>query len=78
MRVSVTWLSAALILPLGACAPISEDERYERENRMILVKELYSERSEWCAGNGGAMSMRARTVGQPDYLDYKTARCVMH
>ena len=76
MRISVTWLCAALLVPLAACAPLSENELYERENRMILIKEEYAQKADWCESNGGSMSMQPRTIGQPDYLDYKTARCL--
>ena len=72
----VVRLSILLLIPLFACAPLSETEKYESENRLVLVKEEYARKAEYCESIGGSMSMSARTIGQPDYFDYKSAQCM--
>jgi hypothetical protein len=69
-------LSILLPILLCACAPLTEIERYELEDRLILAREEFSRKAEFCESSGGSMSMTARTLGQPDYFDYKSARCV--
>lgn len=75
-RIIVVRLSVFLLVPICACAPLTETERYELENRLVLAQEEYSRKAESCESSGGSMSMTARTIGQPDYFDYKSARCV--
>jgi hypothetical protein len=78
MRIFVLRLLPLLVLPLAACAPLTENERYESENRLILVKEQYAQRAESCESHGGSMKMQARAIGQPDYFDYRSAQCVRY
>ena len=78
MRRAVVWLPGCLLLAglSAACAPLTEQERYERADRLNQAKEHYLAREQICLEMGGAMSMRGRTLGQPDYLDYQSATCV--
>ncbi len=43
MRIFVLGLLPLLVLTLAACAPLTENERYELENRLILVNEQYAQ-----------------------------------
>ena len=75
-RIIVVRLSILLPTLLCACAPLTETELYELEDRLVLAREEYSRKAEFCESSGGSMSMTARTIGQPDYFDYKSARCM--
>ena len=44
----VVRLLFILLIPLYACAPLSETEQYEQENRLILAKEEFARRAEYC------------------------------
>jgi hypothetical protein len=76
MRIFVMWIAVSLLSALISCAPLTETERFDLTNRMVLAKEEYSRKEESCENNGGSMSMSARPIGQPDYFDYKTAQCI--
>jgi hypothetical protein len=78
MRIFVMWIAVSLLSVLISCAPLTETERYDLNNRLVLAKEEYSRKAASCENIGGSMSMSARPMGQPDYFDYKTAQCVRH
>ena len=61
---------------LAACAPITEQQLYEREFRLQQAEEDFYAREAYCTKMGGSMEMRTRALGKADYLDYRTARCV--
>ena len=58
------------------CAPLTEQEKYERAERLVLAKEEYLAREEQCETRGGVMQMSARPLEKPGYLDYRSATCV--
>jgi len=74
MRLFLVWL-----VTVCACAPLSEEERYERENQLILAKEEFSRRAEYCEQMGGSMSMQQTSkLRAPSLVDYRSAACVSH
>ncbi|MDX1509458.1 MAG: hypothetical protein R3358_14320 [Woeseiaceae bacterium] len=78
MRFAVVRLWACLLLAgiSAACSPLTEQERFDRADRLNQAKENYLAREQQCMRMGGAMQMRSRPLGKPDYLDYQTASCV--
>jgi len=65
MRIFVLRLLPLLVLPLAACAPLTENERYESENRLILVKEQYAQRAESCENHPGPSADRTTLTTSP-------------
>ena len=61
---------------LAACVPLSEQQLYERNARLLEAKEEFFAREAYCSKMGGSMEMRTRALGKADYLDYRSARCV--
>ena len=78
MRHAVVRLWGCLLLAglSVACSPLTEQEKFERADRLNQAKESYLAREQQCIEMGGAMSMRAKPLGKPDYLDYKSATCL--
>jgi len=72
--------ASALIVLLatlpGGCAPMTEDERLERQDRLNLAIEDYARMEEVCHRAGGAMKMSTTPLAKIDFHDYKSARCV--
>jgi len=66
MRIFVLRLLPLLVLPLAACAPLTENERYESENRLILVKEQYAQRAESCENHGPSADRTTLTTSPPN------------
>lgn len=73
VRLATGGLLASVLL---ACTPLTEQQIYEREVRLIEAKEDFFAREASCGRMGGSMEMRTRSLGKADYLDYKSARCV--
>jgi len=71
----LTILAGVLFLFLCSCASMTEEERFEREDRLIIAREDFYRQKESCRKFGGTMQIRSRTLGELTYLDYKTARC---
>ena len=69
-------ICALAMCTLGACAPLTEQERYEWNERRSLAFEQYQIRAEQCEDRGGYMSMRSRPLEKPGPLDYNSATCV--
>jgi len=69
-------LSAAVMSLSWGCTPLTEQQLYERAERLTLAKEEYQAREESCESLGGAMTMRTRPLEKPGYLDYRSANCV--
>ncbi len=68
--------SCFLVITMSACAPLSEQEQFARQDRLNLAKEDFQLRDEQCQRAGGAMQMQATPLGKYGRHDYKTARCV--
>jgi len=58
------------------CTPLTEQQLYDRAERLTLAQEEYQARENRCEDLGGAMSMRTRPLEKPGYLDYRSATCV--
>ena len=78
MRIAIVRVcSSAVIMSLAwGCTPLTEQQLYDRAERLTLAKEEYQVNEKRCESLGGAMSMRTRTLEQPGYLDYRSATCV--
>ncbi len=78
MRNDVVRMSTHVLFMglVWGCAPLTEDQRFERADRLNIAQEEYSAREQMCVKNGGVMSMKARPLQKPDYLDYRSATCV--
>jgi hypothetical protein len=61
---------------IWGCAPLTEQQLYERAERLTIAKEQYYARAQQCESRGGAMSMRTRPLEKPGYLDYQSATCI--
>ena len=73
----VRGLTGVLLACLAwGCAPLTEQELYERSERLNLAKEEYQAREEQCENRGGVMQMSLRPLEKPGYLDYRAATCV--
>ena len=73
VTILATTLTAGL---LSACAPLSEDQKYERAERLTLAREAYAVREEQCINMGGVMHLQKRPLEKPSPMDYRAARCV--
>ena len=63
---------------LAACAPLSEQERYERENRLNLAKEEFARLEAACRRAGGSIRMDRTPLSRNEKADYESARCVRY
>ncbi len=73
VRVCLGSVIAGLI---WGCTPLTEQQLYDRAERLTLAKDEYEAREDQCINQGGAMSMRTRPWEKPGYLDYRSASCV--
>ena len=64
------------VLSLCACAPLTEQQNFERDNRLNLAKEEFLQKEEACKRAGGAMQMQVTPLSKNGRHDYKSARCV--
>jgi len=72
-------LTCVVIGGSSACANFTDEQRYERENRLILAREEYAIRAEQCRKSGGAMQIKRFSPRREfDYFEYKNARCVRY
>lgn len=67
---------AAVACLFWGCTPLTEQQLYERAERLTVAKEQYYAREQQCENRGGAMSMRTRPLEKPGYLDYQSATCI--
>ena len=69
-----------LFLSICSCATLTEEARYEQEDRLILAKERFYQREKSCFRQGGVMVAKPATthLRKYDYSHYKLARCVKH
>ncbi len=70
-------LVGLLFMLLCSCATLTEEERFEREDRLIQARDEFYQQRDSCLSRGGTMQIRGRALGKYDYLDYKTARCYL-
>jgi hypothetical protein len=69
-----------LFLSICSCATLTEEARFEREDRLILAKEQFYRQEASCFRQGGVMVAKPATtrLRKYDYSHYKLARCVKH
>ena len=73
----VRGVSGVLLAGLRwGCAPLSEEERFERTERLYLAREEYLVREQKCQSRGGVMQMRTHTLRKPGDRDDRAATCV--
>ena len=78
MRNAIVRLGCCALVTgaLWGCAPMTEQQKYERAERLTLAKEEFNAREQQCEQRGGVMHMRTRPLEKPGYLDYRAATCV--
>ncbi len=66
-----------LFLSLCSCGTLTEEARYEREDRLILCKEQFYRQEESCFRQGGVMVVKPTTtrLRKYEYHHYKLAKC---
>ena len=72
----LTVLTSLHFLLLCSCSTMTEEERYQREDKLILAREEFYLQQDSCRQIGGSMQIRLRPVGKNNYEDYKSASCV--
>ena len=73
------WLALgpAASLALG-CTPLTEEQRYERDNALVVAREAFEVRRTYCQSQGGVMVITRDGATQAQYnkWDYSRAVCV--
>ena len=69
-----------LFLSLGSCATLTEEARFEGEDRLIPAEEQFYRQKESCRRQGAVMVMKlpSTRLRKYEYGHYKLARCVKH
>ena len=77
-RIIVRTATGGFLLGLlSACTPLTEQQVFEKESRLIEAQEKFLVRAANCESLGGKMKVRRQASRtKPGYLDYVTARCV--
>ena len=74
-------IALILLVSVCACAPLTEDQIYDREVREIEASEKFREDEADCKRRGGIMiynnNSATRTKRKPNNADIITARCEM-
>jgi hypothetical protein len=65
-----------MVLITCACAPLTEQQKFEREDRMNLVIEEFGRKEKACRMVGGTMQFSVPPLAKAGYHDYRTAKCV--
>ena len=78
---SLTTLSVFMVvfLMLGSCATLTEEEQYERMDRLVVAAEKYRRDTAICRAAGGAMMITYKGIKSrrgPSLRNYNSARCV--
>ena len=72
-------IALILLMSVCACAPLTEDQIYDREVREIEANEKFLEEEADCKRRGGIMvynnNSATRTKRKPNNADIVTARC---
>lgn len=66
---------SSLFLPLCSCTTMTEEQRFEREDRFLQARETFYRHKQVCHNMGGTMELSLGNMGTPTYQDYKSARC---
>jgi hypothetical protein len=54
---------------------MTEEQRYERDDRFLQARETFYRHKEVCHNMGGTMELSLGNLGKPTYRDYRSARC---
>ncbi len=79
---SLTTLSVFVVvfLMLTSCATMTEQEKYERQDRLVVAMENYELKAAACRAAGATVMITARATRIKAYKytrsDYESARCV--
>lgn len=68
-------LISSLVLSLCSCTTMTEEQRYERDDRFLQARETFYRHKEVCHNMGGTMELSLGNLGKPTYRDYRSARC---
>ena len=72
-------IALILLMSVGACAPLTEDQIYDREVREIEASEKFLQEEADCKRRRGVMvytnNSATRTKRKPNNADIVTARC---
>jgi starvation-inducible outer membrane lipoprotein len=77
MRISIALTTLSALL-LSACATMTEDQKYERENKRVIAMERFHQSEAACQRMGGVMEMTAKRWGQLSHHEYAAAKCVRY
>ena len=77
MRTAIVRLvvGASVLGLTSACAPYTEQERYQQADRLNLAREQYVVEQERCEQLGGSMVMHAQHLQEPGFHEYSMAKC---
>lgn len=68
-----------LFLLLCSCATLTEEERFDREDKLIRAREQYFRQAVSCDRIGGAMTITPlHAMEEFSYDDYRSAKCVVY
>lgn len=70
-----TVLMSLLVLSLCSCTTMTEEQRFQRDDRFLQAREAFYRHKEICRNMGGTMELTLGGLGKPTYHDYKSARC---
>ena len=78
---SLTTLNVFVVvfLMLGSCATLTEEEQYERMDKLVVAGEKYRRDTSICRAAGGVMMITYKGFKSrrgPSLRDYNSARCV--
>ena len=66
---------------LSGCAPLTEEQRFEREDALIVAQEEYAVREVACRDAGGVMVISGWSSGMKtrhSVSDYRLAQCIRY
>lgn len=68
-----------LVVFLSGCAPLTDQQRYDRENALIVARDDFAIRQLACRNSGGTMAINGWRAGfkvRHSVSDYKLAQCI--
>ena len=82
MKLTLLLLFSILGGSVGCVSSMTEEERYERQDKLNLAKEEFQERAASCREQGGVIQLKGCMIGRGSgihrctAIDYKMASCV--
>ena len=77
MRLLTAFTTLSLLL-LSACATLTEEQKYNVENKRLIAKERFDQAEAACLRMGGVMEMTAKRWGERTHRDYAAAKCIKY